>query len=436
MRKVFVFLSLLIAAVEVCPAQVCGCTDPLATNYNAEATLNDGSCLYAPASIVPDLIGQLDTLLDGTSTLLYWNGGYWTYNDHNDWRLYRINSTNAAIQETLPVKDMRNNDTEEIAQDSLYLYFGDFGNNSCGCRQNLRILRVNKKLLLNHIFKVDTITFSYEDQIDFTALPHNSTDFDCEAFIAADDSLYLFTKQWISSQTTIYSLPKTPGAHIAHRRDTYNVQGLVTGATYLPEYRLVVLCGYNYDNDNIMSALQPFIVILYDFQGNNFFSGNKRRLDFDPYTKAQIEAIATPNALDYYITNEHFHTIYMNVITVDLPAKMQRLDLRDYLLPYLSGFPNFVDTIPQPNAIHNPEPDAGSFVLYPNPTKDRLHIDFPDEFRGAEYAIFNFNGQRVAEGVLDEQVIALDENNMPAGQYILTIRKNKRSKTMLFVKKE
>ena len=439
MRRPLLISGLLLLAVGWCRGQVCGCTDSLATNYNPAATVNDGSCLYDTTIIHATEIGPLDSVLDGTSTLLYWNNGYWTYLDHDGRYLYRISNSDATILQTLDIKGIQCSDAEEVSQDKHYLYFGDIGNNICGCRQDLRILRVSKNTL-SGLFTVDTIAFSYEDQTDFTELPTNSTDFDCETFIVTGDSIYLFTKQWVTKRTTIYSIPKTPGSHIAHRRGTYNVKGLVTGATYLPEYRLVVLCGYDYGS--FLTSLHPFILLLYDFQGNDFFSGNKRRLDFETMEKAQIEAIATPNALDYYITNEHFNGFYMGMLSINIPAKFQHLDLRDYLLPYLSGFPGFVDTlpptdtIPYNNAIHSPQPGPEPFLIYPNPAKDRLYIDFPQEFCGAEYAIFNLNGQSVAEGVLKDRLISLNNKNMPAGQYVLTIRKDRSLKTMLFVKQE
>ena len=208
------------------------------------------------------------------------------------------------------------------------------GNNS-GHRKNLNILRVSKESLLKNAPKVDTIRFFYEDQTDFTPSSRN-TDFDCEAFIVTDDSIYLFTKQWISLQTTVYSLPKTPGSHAAHRRETYDVKGLVTGATYMPDYRIIAICGYDYDKNHILSSLHPFILLLYDFQDGFFFSGNKRRLDFNSSAKSQIEAIATHNGTDYYLTCEHFSTTVMG-INFDLPAQLYRLDLREYLLPYLNS---------------------------------------------------------------------------------------------------
>lgn len=333
-RRVVLFFCLLMMVAFGGHAQVCGCTDPLAKNYNANATVNDGSCKYAPARVKSAVLGTLDTRVSGTSTLLNWQAGFWTYNDHHDNCLYRIDSTNGAIVETLCLQGVKNRDTEEIAQDSLYLYLGDIGNNS-GTRRDLHFLRVNKDSITNPQVRVDTIWFSYEDQADFKPSPQ-ATDYDCEAFVVTHDSLYLFTKQWASGQTTIYALPKTPGTHVAHRGDTYNVKGLITGATYLPECQLVVLCGYDFDKNNILSALHPFMILLYDFKEGLFFSGNKRRLDFGSGVKAQIEGIATQNGVDYYLTCEHFHTTRMG-ITLDFPAQLWRVDLRKYLMPYLNG---------------------------------------------------------------------------------------------------
>ena len=428
MRNYFLFIGLLIASVQFCQAQVCGCTDSLAINYNAVATVNDGSCEYASTIIETSEIGLLDSLLDGSSTLFFWNNGYWTFNDHNDNCLYQIDSTNATIKETLCINSISSHDMEEISQDSLYLYFGDMGNNR-GNRHDLHILRISKESILNQTFAIDTIAFSYEDQTDFTAQPQ-ATDFDCEAFVVTDDSIYLFTKQWASTQTTIYSLPKTPGTHIAQRRETYNVNGLITGATYMPEYQLIVLCGYSYSSRVKASSLRPFIVLLYDYKDHRFFSGNKRRLNFKATAKSQVEAIATHNGLDYYITNEHFETTVMG-IHFNLPAKLQRMDLRDYLLPYLSQF----GVSDHQTVIQDFKP-IDEIRIYPNPVSNLIYIDCPKHLSGMKYEIFNLNGQKVAEGALRERFISLDDRSMPAGEYVLVIRKNKVIKTFPFIKQE
>jgi hypothetical protein len=112
------------------------------------------------------------------------------------------------------------------------------------------------------------------------------------------------------------------------------VKGLITGATYIPEHQLVVLCGYDYDKRNLLSALHPFIVLLYDFKDGDLLSGNKRRLDFNSGVKAQIEGIATSNGLDYYLSCEYFTTTKMGIV-FEFPAQLYRLDLRKYLLPYI-----------------------------------------------------------------------------------------------------
>ena len=423
----FALFGLLFFSMEDCLAQVCGCTDPLAINYNASATVNDGSCEYESVVIESTPVGMLDSLLDGTSTLFFWNNGYWTFNDHNDNCLYRIDPVDAAITETLCINEIGSRDMEEISQDSLYLYFGDIGNNS-GSRQDLHILRISKESILNQTFVIDTIAFSYEDQTDFTAHP-KATDFDCEAFVVTGDSIYLFTKQWVSQKTTVYSLPKTPGTHIARRLETYNVDGLVTGATYMLDYHLIVLCGYGSDN-SLLSALRPFIVLLYDFEDGRFFSGNKRRLNFRSTVKSQVEAIATQDGLGYYITNEHFETTVMG-IRFNLPAQLSRVDLSDYLLPYLSQFgvsdnQNAIDEFNSVNEIH----------IYPNPASDYLYIDIPRDYIGATYEILNLNGQILTEGVLNGNAISLKNNNISAGKYILLVRKKGKTKALPFIKRE
>lgn len=422
-------LALLVATAQICTAQVCGCTDSLAVNYDPGATVNNGGCVYATTVIVADGVGALDSQLGGSSSLLYWNNGFWTFNDHNDSCLYHIDSTSANILETFCINGLRNDDVEEISQDSLYLYFGDVGNNS-GNRRDLQILRISKESILNQMIVIDTIRFFYEDQTDFTANPQ-ATDFDCEAFIVTDDSIYIFTKEWVSTQTTLYSLPKIPGTHVARRLETYDVHGLITGASYMPEYQLIVLCGYDYDPVNLLSSLHPYIILLYDFQEERFFSGNKRRLDFDFSTRAQIEAIATHNALDYYITNESTSIPVMDLV-VDIPPALQRLDLREYLLPYLSRF----GVTDNPDAVPSLQNQKTDIRIYPNPVRDKIYIDYTQDFAGAAYEIYNLRGRKVAEGILNDKVISLGNRNMPAGQYVLSVWKNGILKNFSFIKNE
>ena len=418
--KLFCCTLLISAASFSAKAQVCGCTDPLATNYNANATVNDGSCTYASTTISATSIGELDETLNGTSGMIYWNGGYWTYNDHTDTHLYQIDSTTASIIGSLQIAPSGNYDTEEISQDSLYLYFGDIGNNS-GTRTNLHILRISKQGLIDNDFVIDTIFFSYADQTDFTSSPQ-ATDFDCESFIVGEDSIFVFTKQWVSEGTVCYGFPKEPGTYEATARGTCNVGGLITGATYIPDKRIVVLCGYS-------STLQPFIYLLYDFQGEDFFSGNKRKLSFSMLVRDQVEAIATSDALHYYITNEYF--VYQSIIT--RPSKLQVLDLSSYLEDYIESLnvipadSTSTDTTATDTTHIIPESIVENIqnilTIAPNPVCTELHLQPSEYVEGAEYLIYNMKGQRVDQGVIRDGMVSTAV--LSQGEYILVVSSGK-----------
>jgi len=299
-----------------------GCTDPLANNYDVTATNNDGSCTYNAATISPTSSTSLNATLNETSGLILWEDEIWTHTDGgNPTELYNINVSDLTSFSTLNIPGTTNEDWEDIAQDDNYVYIGDFGNNAQGNRQDLKIYRIEKNSILAESPVVDEINFSYSDQTDFSDQGGNNTDFDCEALIVTDTSIYLFTKEWVSQETTIYSLPKTPGTYSATNEGSYNVNGLITGATYAKDKQLVVLSGYS-------SILQPFLVLLYDFTGNNFFNGNKRKINLNlPFH--QVEGIATQDGINYFASNERV----VNFITIQ--PKIHELDLAVYLLNYL-----------------------------------------------------------------------------------------------------
>lgn len=303
-------------------AQILDCTDPLSKNHNPLATQNDGSCRYPRTRIKPDLSVQLGADLKETSSLLLWNSLLWTANDDSDTALYGMD-TAGVIQKEILIKKTTNTNWEDMAQDSLYFYIGDFGNNVSGNRKDLHILRVEKESLAQDTQKTDTLSFSYSDQTDFRKSKSNTTNFDCEAFVVADDSIYLFTKQWKHKRTAVYALPKIPGIHVAQLKESYNVKGLITGATYVPHKKIIALCGYS-------NTLSPFIYLLYDYDNNGFFSGNKRKIKIAlPFH--QVEGIVTKDGLHYYLTNENF----VRKPIVNSPQQLHNIDLSAFLANYL-----------------------------------------------------------------------------------------------------
>jgi hypothetical protein len=315
MKKTFIIFFLF---VSVSYAQTKGCTDRLAEDFNPKATENNGSCEYVPVKAKAIFLKKLSDSISETSGLIAFENLLWTHNDDHDTTLYGMD-TKGKIKKKINLQGLKNNDWEEISQDSIYLYIGDFGNNYKGNRKDFRILRIDKKSILKNIPVIDTIAFSYANQTDFTIQKANSTDFDCEAFVVLQDSIYLFTKQWTAERTSVYALPKSPGTHIAQLKETLDVHGLITGATALPAKKGIVLCGYS-------KMLQPFVYLLYDYKNNDFSTGNKRKIKIGlPFH--QIEGIATEDGLLFYLTNE----ATVKKPFVNTPQQIHSVDLSPYL---------------------------------------------------------------------------------------------------------
>lgn len=315
MKKAILFFFLILTSTY---GQISGCNDSLAKNFNPNATLNDGSCKYYPTKIKTESTQKLSDSILETSGLIAFDNLLWTHNDDHDTTIYGLDS-NGKIQKKIKLEKVKNNDWEEISQDSSYIYIGDFGNNYQGNRKDLHILRVEKKSFLLNKPQIDTIAFSYSNQTDFNIQKENTTNFDCEAFIILKDSIYLFSKQWTQKKTSLYVLPKTPGKHIAQFKETLDVDGLITGATLLTSGKGIVLCGYS-------KMLQPFLFLLYNYKNNDFSTGNQRKIKLSlPFH--QIEAIATFDEKTFYLTNESF----IRKPFLNIPQQIHSVDLSSYL---------------------------------------------------------------------------------------------------------
>jgi hypothetical protein len=114
----------------------------------------------------------LPAVLHETSGLVLSDNILWTTNDDTDTTIYgvyeRFDSKKIAI------KKVSNKDWEEITQDSNYFYIGDF-KQCLENRKDLHILRIEKNSVEGNIQKIDTISFSYSNQTDFTKLKSNTT---------------------------------------------------------------------------------------------------------------------------------------------------------------------------------------------------------------------------------------------------------------------
>ena len=397
-RYLILLLSFILFAGRA-EAQKYGCTDPLAVNYDPSATSNDGSCRYNPANIAPLGSLNLDAILSETSGLIFWDNRLWSHNDNSDTNLYSLDTLYGRIIRNYPLKGIANTDWEEISQDEDNIYIGDFGNNS-GNRHDLKIYRAGKNSILNSTAVFDSVCFTYADQVDFTPAAYDS-DFDCEAFIVSEDSIFLFTKEWVSNRTSVYSLPKSPGSYAAKRRSSWDVNGLITGAVYLEDQRIIVLSGYS-------ERLKPFLYLLYDYDGSDFISGNKRKIEvLLPYH--QIEGIATTNGIKYFITNEYFSTEPL----IKTRQKIHLFDLRAFLGNYL-GLP-FI----RPDEENN-------FIISPVPANDYVMIQGLADLLPADFILINMTGQIVMTGEFNSESSTLNISGLNPGIYFMRIGEEKR----------
>ncbi|MBN2805987.1 MAG: hypothetical protein JXR22_04960 [Prolixibacteraceae bacterium] len=177
-------------------------------------------------------LALLDSGIRENSGIIYWNNFIWTFNDSGGKNeLYALNPETGNITITVVLSNAMNTDWEDIAQNEKYIFIAETGNNA-GTRTDLNILRLKKASLGLEPFQeveAEKIFFSFADQKDFDPL-FRQNPYDCEALVEWNDSLYVFTKDWVNFITKAYVMPNVPGSYNLYPVDSFDVQGLVTGA--------------------------------------------------------------------------------------------------------------------------------------------------------------------------------------------------------------
>lgn len=376
---------------------VFGCTDPNATNYNPEATTNDGTCLYPTTVIELPMLFELPNAVKESSGLAFFNGKLWTFNDSGGQPiLYAVDTISGNVTQKITLAGASNVDWEDITTDDDFVYVADVGNND-GNRTDLTIYKVLKSSIPvagNSTVQADRIFFVYEDQyLPGLKSEHN---FDCEAIVAAGDSLYLFTKNRADQRCNLYCVPKTPGSYTAKKLSGFNSNGLITGADFDPEARQVVLTGYS------KGTYVPFLWILWDFPGFDFLKGNKRRFELVNLLATQTEGVA------FYAP---FRTFVSAEKSSGYSARVFRLNTSMW-----TGFTSLHQNI-KTTAQKKME-------LIENPVKDYVlkikQMYFEGQFR---FAIFDSYGRQVC--VFDRETrnsvpIQIDLHSLRAGFYLIT----------------
>ena len=394
------FLSCLLAGfLSAAEAQQPGCTDPGALNYDPSATLNDGSCQYAPVNYTPVFVTFLEPTVKETSGLAFHNGLLWTQNDSgNPSRLYAVDTLTGEVLRSVFVTGAPNIDWEELAVSPTHLFVGDFGNNG-GNRKDLRIFRIPlDSLAVRDTVSADTIAFLYEDQTDFTTAS-NSNDYDCEAFLWMDDSLHLFTKNWLSQNTRHYVLPSQPGQHAASLRDSLDTGGLITGAARDSSGNGIVLCGYVNQGFGFWTC---FAWLLWDNSPHAPFSGNKRRIELGTALQlGQMEAVALRPDGTGWLTGEA-----VGAGPFSFEARLSRFDLSPYF-----GLTS---------AIQNGASGAKTAIrVWPNPTDGLLNAEIHPALYGSAWRLVDSTGRDARLGIFPAGRMTLDTAGLAPGTYWL-----------------
>lgn len=245
-------------------------------------------------------VTSLENRLSETSGLAYIDGTLWSHNDSGSKaELNVINQENGTILKTVTVSNATNVDWEDLAFNDTHLFIGDFGNNQ-GMRQDLVIYKIKlTDLQTKTTVEAEKISFSYADQTDFTK--NANTNYDCEAFIAYENELYLFSKNHGNEQTNMYKLSTNSGTEVLEKIATYNSNALITGASIDSKNKVLALIGYSAKGENQGT---PKTWIFSEFTDANFFEGTQDKLTWGTPLKAQIEGVTHLDTGKLYIASE------------------------------------------------------------------------------------------------------------------------------------
>lgn len=319
-----------------------------------------GVSTFAQVNIVE--IAALSETVNESSGLIYLNGRLVTHNDSgNTPQLFELDPQNGQILRTISLSNANNIDWEDITQDDRYIYIGDFGNNS-GDRTDLTIYRIDKTdFESSDTVSAEVIQFSYENQTDFTTSPNS--DWDAEALIAFDDQLVVFTKQWQTMGTVAYGFPKTPGVHSAQLLENYDVNGLITGATWQSDSQRLVLVGYSI-------LLSPFLLQIEGVTSSNIFTEEISKLLLNS-NFLQVEGI-TSSENTYFLTSEEFTN---SMPPINSTARLFSLEL-------------------EPINQENPEPGE-KLIIYQPDGGFSLNYELQTDDTVFQHAIFDNSGREI-----------------------------------------
>lgn len=346
----------------------------------------------------PNTLGILPNTVSETSGLLYYNNKLITHNDSGNLaQLYEIDTLSLTITRTVTISNALNVDWEDIAQDDLYIYIGDIGNNS-GTRKKLTVYKISK----DDYNRLDTVTadiinYKYEDQLDFSDI--GNSDWDAEAMFVFESQLVVLTKEWQSGGTVAYSIPITPGNYTAKKLDSYPIGGLVTGASYNPGTGVLLIIGYT-------GLLSPFLYQINGLKKDSIFNEEISDLGIT-MGNAQVEGITYASNNKYFISSELFKR-------------------ETFLIKYdasLFSFLLFEENITEIKDEEDENQESEKkLLIYSKSGDNQLFYVLPDNVVVYGRAIYDVSGKRVSfnnASLLEQNFI--DTSGLKSAIYYLTV---------------
>ena len=237
----------------------------------------------------------------------------WAINDGgDDPNLYLINDK-GSVEKTITVTNAKNIDWEDMTQDDFgHFFLGDFGNND-NLRKWLTIYKIENPIdIKGDTTQAEIIKFKYPEHVNFPPKP-SEMEFDVEALVFYKRHLYLFTKNRMVPFNGITNLYKI-GDHAAN----YDAKKISKFKTCTLAIKLCWITSAALSPDKKRLALldSQRIWLFENWQGDDFFSGDKYRIDLGIVT--QKEAITFLDEETIIFTDEEFHGIGRNVYEINL----------------------------------------------------------------------------------------------------------------------
>lgn len=222
----------------------------------------------------------------------------WAITDKPHATVYRLDLS-GNLKQQVEITNAEATDVEAVAADADYIYIGDVGDNT-GTRMERKIIKVAKAAIKGEKdAKVtgEVIEFAFAGGGQTESKKQNN--FDCESLLSYKDSLYVFTKDRQDKETRLFVLPKTGGKHTARFIDSFDSKGLITDAAINPANNELALTGYHKGHKF------PFILVFSNFSGNDFFSGDHKKIHLaDKSWDWQLEGITYGNDNTVYFACE------------------------------------------------------------------------------------------------------------------------------------